>query len=84
LGNDANEGDKNMRVAFVVVAGALLLSACGGGRMDPQSSFLDPICMPDGSVVFYEYPNTRGEFDTQTASKAHCPWNKRATASAAR
>ena len=66
-------------------AGALLLAGCGmmgggetqqAGRMEPGGSFLDPLCMPDGSVVYYEYANQRGEYDEVTASKANCPWNK--------
>jgi hypothetical protein len=36
----------------------------------------DPLCMPDGSVVFYEYPNQQGQYDEVTANKANCPWNK--------
>ena len=65
-------------------AAALLLAGCGmiggdqrvAGRMEPGGSFADPLCMPDGSVVFYEYPNSRGEYDEVTASKANCPWNR--------
>jgi len=69
-----------MRYA-TLLAGALLLSACssGGGQMgraEPGGSFLDPLCMPDGSVVFYEYANKEGQYDEVTASKANCAWNK--------
>jgi hypothetical protein len=70
-----------MRYA-TLFAGALLLAACSGsgekqmGRAEPGGSFLDPLCMPDGSVVFYEYANRAGQYDEVTASKANCPWNK--------
>lgn len=57
-------------------AGALLLAACSGGRGEPGGSIADPLCMPDGSVVYYEYPNKAGQYDEVTASKANCPWNK--------
>ena len=69
-----------MRYA-TLLAGALLLAACSGGsqqqgRAEPGGSFLDPLCMPDGSVVFYEYANRAGQYDEVTASKANCAWNK--------
>lgn len=62
---------------------ALLLAGCGMGggerqvgRAEPGGSFMDPLCMPDGSVVYYEYANKNGQYDEVTASKANCPWNK--------
>ncbi|MBI3452150.1 MAG: hypothetical protein HY057_04830 [Rhodospirillales bacterium] len=58
------------------LAGVLFLAGCAGGRTEPGGSFFDPLCMPDGSVVYYEYPNKAGQFDEHTASKANCPWNK--------
>jgi hypothetical protein len=63
-------------------AGALLLAGCGmmatqqAGRMEPGGSFADPLCMPDGSVVYYEYANKNGQYDEVTASKANCPWSR--------
>ncbi|MGE5503278.1 MAG: hypothetical protein ACM31L_02535 [Actinomycetota bacterium] len=56
---------------------AMTLSACNDGRFEPGGSFLDPLCMPDGSVVFYETPNSKGQYDEVRASKANCPWNKK-------
>jgi hypothetical protein len=70
-----------MRHAFLVIGATLLLAACSGsgtnGRAEPNSTFADPLCMPDGSVVFYEYANRNGAYDEVTASKANCAWNKR-------
>jgi hypothetical protein len=63
-----------MRYALLF-AGLLTLAACGG-RSEPQGSFLDPVCMPDGSVVYRQYPNQSGQFDATQASKANCPWNR--------
>ena len=64
-----------MRYILFVLA-AMTLVACGGGRSEPQGSVLDPVCMPDGSVVYRQYPNTSGQYDATQASKANCPWNR--------
>jgi len=64
-----------MRISMMMICG-LLLAACGSGRTEPGGSLLDPLCMPDGSVVFYEYANKAGQYDEVTASKANCAWNK--------
>ena len=70
-----------MRRASLVIGATLLLAACSSsgtdGRMEPGSTLADPLCMPDGSVVFYEYANRAGAYDEVTASKANCPWNRR-------
>ena len=62
-----------------VLAGLSLfaLAACADGRPEPGGSLFDPLCMPDGSVVFYEYPNKAGQFDEVTANKQNCVWNKK-------
>jgi hypothetical protein len=65
-----------MRYA-ILIAGTLLLAACGNGRPEQGASVFDPACMPDGSVVFYQYANQSGSFDAAQGSKANCPWNKR-------
>ncbi len=54
---------------------ALLLAACSG-RAEPQGSFLDPVCMPDGSVSFTQQANADGTYGDPRASKANCSWNK--------
>jgi hypothetical protein len=64
-----------MRHAILITA-TLLLAACSGGRNQPGGSTFDPLCMPDNTVVFYEYPNKAGQYDEVTANKANCPWNK--------
>jgi len=38
---------------------------------------MDPLCAPDGSVVFGQYSNTQGSFETAEASRENCPWNKK-------
>ena len=60
----------------VLIAGGLLLAACSSGRSEQEGSFLDPVCMPDGSVVYYQYAKADGSFDPAKGSKANCPWNK--------
>lgn len=61
---------------MLFLAAAFALAACGGGRAEPNGSFLDPVCMPDGSVVYHQYPNSQGTYDATQASKANCPWNR--------
>lgn len=53
------------------------LSACSDGRYEPGGSLFNPLCMPDGSVVYYEYPNKGGQYDEVKANTANCPWNKK-------
>ncbi len=64
----------------IFAAAALALAACGGGRAEPNGSFLDPVCMPDGSVSYHQYPNASGTYDATQASKENCPWNRRKNA----
>ncbi|MBX9634686.1 MAG: hypothetical protein K2X44_06860 [Magnetospirillum sp.] len=61
--------------AIAAIGLVLLLAACAG-RGEPEGSFLDPVCMPDGSVSWRQLSNDKGEFTTPIASKANCPWNK--------
>ena len=61
-----------------LIALALGLTACSDGRFEPGGSFLNPLCMPDGSVVYYEFPNKAGGYDEVKASTANCPWNRKA------
>lgn len=61
---------------MLFIAAALALAACGGGRAEPSGSFIDPVCMPDGSVVYHQYPNSQGTYDATQASRANCPWNR--------
>ena len=57
----------------VVVLG---LSACAD-RPEPGGSFLDPLCMPGGGVVLWEYKKADGTFDETTAKKENCMWYKK-------
>jgi len=57
---------------------ALALSACVEGRESRKAAgYMDPLCAPDGSVVFGQYSNTQGSFETAEASRENCPWNKK-------
>lgn len=64
-----------MKHLVIVIGSALCLSACSG-RWDPDWTFLNPTCMPDGSVVYYEVPNKGGEYAGMKNSHANCPWNQ--------
>lgn len=64
------------RIAVCAAMLSALLAGCGNGRWDQEGSVANPSCAPDGSVVFYEYPNSRGSYDGLTNSPAHCPWSR--------
>ena len=57
----------------VVLMLGLIVAGCagGGGRM---TSFIDPPCMPDGSPVWVQYPNSEGSFEGAMADLGKCPW----------
>lgn len=62
---------------FAAFAMVVLLAGCAG-RAEPQGSFLDPVCMPDGSVALRQLSNDKGEYTTPVAKKEYCPWNQTA------
>jgi hypothetical protein len=66
-----------MRFGILLLAVAALgLAACGGNSRGAGGSFLDPVCAPDGSIVYVQYANMNGTFDGVQASKENCTWNK--------
>ena len=65
----------NIKFAAAIGLVAATLAGCNG-RFDQEGSFGNPSCAPDGSVVFYEYPNANGTYDYLKNSPANCPWNK--------
>jgi hypothetical protein len=70
---------RTLTPAAVVIAMALALAACSGPSRDEpasQGSFLNPVCMPDGSVVMNQLANPDGTFGNPQANFANCPWNK--------
>jgi len=68
------------RLAFPAGVALALASGCADGRWDPDWRVLNPSCAPDGSVVFYEYPDSRGQYDTLKNSPQNCPWSKKPAA----
>ncbi len=59
---------------WMVLAAALVLGGCAEGRY--VGSVLDPVCMPDGTVVIYQIPNSQGSYEGVQASRENCPWNQ--------
>jgi hypothetical protein len=59
-----------------MIAACAVLAGCGG-RWDQEGSWLNPSCMPDGSVVWYEIPNNQQGYQGMVNSPANCPWNRR-------
>lgn len=57
--------------------GMLVLLAGCGGRAEPEGSFLDPVCMKDGSVVFRQLPDAKDQYGQPVAKKEYCDWNKK-------
>ena len=68
-----------MKKVIIAVGTVLLLAGCSG-RFEPFGGFTDPVCMPDGSVSFYQEPDEKGNLGTPRATKENCPWNKPAAA----
>jgi len=66
-----------MAALGTLVAG---LAGCAGndGHM---LSILDPVCMPDGSVVWMQYPNSEGSYEGAVSDLENCPWNQAETKS---
>ena len=65
-----------MKKVILVLGTALLLAGCSG-RWEPFGGFTDPVCMPDGSVSFYQEPAKDGTLGTPLATKENCRWNKK-------
>lgn len=68
-----------MKYALMAVA-LLGLAACEDLprdeplRFQPGGTFYDPLCMPDGSVVLWEWRRANGTFDETTAKRENCVW----------
>ncbi len=65
-----------MKKIILAMGAVLLLSGCGAGRWEPFGGFTDPVCMPDGSVAFYQQADDKGNLGAPRANKENCPWNK--------
>jgi hypothetical protein len=61
--------------AIAAIGLVVLLAGCAG-RGEPEGSFFDPVCMPDGSVAFRQLSDNKGEYTKPVATKENCPWNK--------
>lgn len=67
-----------MKLGVVMTAfAAIVLAGCASGESRPAGSFLNPVCAPDGSVVYTQYANKEGSFDGVKASLENCPWYKK-------
>jgi hypothetical protein len=62
---------------LTTIALITLLAGCAG-RSEPEGSFFDPVCMPDGSVALRQLATEKGDFGTPRAKREYCPWNKAA------
>lgn len=64
-----------MKKVILVLGTVALLAGCSG-RWEPFGGIGDPVCMPDGSVSFYQNPDAKGQLGEPIAKKENCPWNK--------
>ncbi len=55
-----------MRLALILITGILLVG-CADGRFTEGMT-----CMPDGSIVLYQYKNTSGNYDGAKADPKYC------------
>ena len=55
---------------WMILAAGLVLSGCAEGRQ--VGTVFDPVCAEDGSVVFYQIPNSQGSYEGLDASKENC------------
>ena len=55
---------------WMILAAGLVLSGCAEGRW--VGTVFDPVCAEDGSVVFYQIPNSQGSYEGLKASKENC------------
>ncbi|CAA7627718.1 conserved hypothetical protein [Candidatus Terasakiella magnetica] len=65
-----------MKKVILTLGTVLLLAGCSDGRFEPFGGFLDPVCMPDGSVAFYQEADANGQLGEPRAKKENCSWNK--------
>lgn len=62
-------------VALVVIS---VLAGCAAGRDSRGlSQIADPYCAPDGSVVYVQFTDSKGNFNKLRASRENCPWYKK-------
>ncbi len=55
---------------LAIVAVVVVLFGCGEGRR--VGTLFELVCMPDGSVVFYQYTNSQGSYAGAKASAENC------------
>ena len=68
---------KTLALSVMAIGLAVALSACADSRTEPQGTFLDPVCMPDGSPVNNQLANPDGTFGNPRANHENCPWYKK-------
>ena len=65
-----------------ILVGLLLVVSVGACALEEKpyrsavTSFFDPVCAPDGSVVRIEFANSKGSYGGINTSHEYCPWNK--------
>jgi len=55
-----------MKLALILLTG-IVLTGCGEGRLTNGST-----CMPDGSVVWYQFQNADGNYKGAKADPKNC------------
>ncbi len=68
---------KGLLLPLAALGLVTLLGACGASRDEPNGTFLDPVCMPDGSPVLRQLQNPDGTYGDPRGKKENCPWYKK-------
>jgi hypothetical protein len=67
-----------LRFVIPMVLAATVVAGCSSEDKGFRrvGTVLDPYCMPDGSIVRIQYPNSSGDFDGTKGDPKNCAWYK--------
>ena len=55
-----------------------VLAGCSSARDSRYLGMIfDPVCAPDGSVVYVQYSDSKNEFNKLRANHENCAWSKK-------
>jgi hypothetical protein len=65
-----------LRFVVPIVLALTLVAGCSnqGEKFRRVGSITNPYCMPDGSVVRIQFPNSNGDYEGFKGDPNNCPW----------